>query len=75
MRQIEVVVTQLDQRGRRQDWREVVHKSAEALGLKASSVTTGFGPGDLPDLGGEHFTRLEPPRVAIVMRSLIDSTG
>ena len=68
-----VVVTQLDQRGRRQDWRQAVHKSAQALGLDASPVTTGFGPGDLPDLGGEYFVRVEPPRVALMMRDLIDA--
>jgi len=70
-----VVVTQLDQRGRRQDWRQAVHKSAQALGLDASPVTTGFGPGDLPDLGGEYFVRVEPPRVALMMRDLIDAYG
>ena len=68
-----LVVTQLDQRGRRPDWRQSVSRCAEALGLSASSVTTGFGPGDLPDLGGEHFVRLEPPRVAMLMRGAIDS--
>jgi zinc carboxypeptidase len=67
-----VVVTQSDQRGKRQDWRQVVRSSAAALDLKVTPVTTGLGLGDLPDLGGKYFVRLEPPRVAMVMRGHVD---
>lgn len=31
-------------------------------------VATGWGEGDLPDLGGEHFVLLQPPRVAVMGR-------
>jgi hypothetical protein len=35
------------------------------LSLTAIGVRTGYGPGDLPDLGGEHFVLLKPPRIAV----------
>ena len=66
-----VVVTQLDQRGRDPDWRQAVHREAQSMGVVAKSVTSGFGPGDLPDLGGDYFVRLETPRIAIASRAMI----
>jgi hypothetical protein len=42
------------------------------LHLTAVGVRTGYGPGDLPDLGGEHFVLLQPPRIAIVGRDPIE---
>jgi hypothetical protein len=42
------------------------------LNLTAIGVRTGYGPGDLPDLGGEHFILLKPPRIAIFGRDPIN---
>ena len=43
------------------------------VGLTVFPVTAGFGSGDLPDLGGEHFSRIESPRVAMAMRGSVDA--
>src|ERR1017187_3868854 len=43
----------------------VVSNICTELSLTAIGVRTGYGPGDLPDLGGEHFVLLKPPRIAI----------
>jgi hypothetical protein len=65
-----VVVTALDNRNlagnRLQD--QVVGAVVRELGLTAVGLSTGLGAGDLPDLGGEHFRRLEPPRLALLGR-------
>ena len=42
------------------------------LSVTAIGVRTGFGPGDLPDLGGEHFMLLKQPRIAIFGRDPIE---
>ncbi len=36
--------------------------------LAFSAVGTGMAPGDAPDLGGEHFVLLHPPRIAVLGR-------
>jgi hypothetical protein len=41
---------------------------SHALGLVPITIPGGMGPGDLPDLGGDHFTLLETPRVAVLTR-------
>jgi hypothetical protein len=40
--------------------------------VTAIGVRTGFGPGDLPDLGGEHFLLLKPPRIVILGREPVE---
>lgn len=45
-----------------------VAAAAHATGLEPVALATGLGPGDLADLGGEHFPVLEPPRLALVTR-------
>ena len=47
---------------------QVVSEECARLGLTAVGVKTGMGPGDLPDLGGEHFVLLHTPRIAILGR-------
>ena len=49
----------------------VVSNVCAELSLTAIGVRTGYGPGDLPDLGGEHFVLLKPPRIAIFGREPI----
>ena len=50
------------------DLGQVVHRAAAALDLEVTGVTTGLGDGDLPDLGGGHFQRLQTPRIALLAR-------
>jgi len=51
---------------------DVVSNVCAELKLTAIGVRTGYGPGDLPDLGGEHFVLLEQPRIAIFGRDPIE---
>ncbi len=61
-------VTRVDNRNVA-DWSKIVLDTAAAFGLAAESVAGGMGPGDLPDLGGQHFALLEAPRVAVLART------
>jgi hypothetical protein len=47
--------------------------AAAEVGLAFAPLSTGLGDGDLADIGGGHFTLLEPPRIALVGRSSISS--
>lgn len=69
-----VVVTRLDNRTYPDELASAVDRTARELGLRAVPVTSGLGAGDLPDLGGQHFRRLEPPRIALVGRGQFDFT-
>ncbi|MHB1308644.1 MAG: M14 family zinc carboxypeptidase, partial [Limisphaerales bacterium] len=69
-----VVVTRLDNRTFVGDLARVVGEVAKELELTARAISTGMGPGDLPDLGGEHFKRLERPRLAVLARGGVSST-
>jgi len=51
---------------------DVVSNVCAELNLTAVGVRSGYGPGDLPDLGGEHFILLHPPRIAIFGRDPIE---
>jgi len=42
------------------------------LSLRAIGLRTGLGPGDLPDIGGEHFVLLEPARIAVFGRDPVE---
>jgi len=68
------VVTVLDNRTYRDDLAAAVDQTARELGVRAAPVASGFGPGELADLGGRHFQRLEPPRVALLGRGRFDFT-
>ncbi len=63
-----VVVIPADNRSREGDLGQTVQRLAGELGLEAAGVTTGLGQGELPDLGGGHFQRLRPPRIALLAR-------
>lgn len=69
-----VLITRLDNRTFAQDLLETVSKTARELGLNAVAVTTGLGPGDVPDLGGMYFHRLLPPQIALAARGGADFT-
>jgi hypothetical protein len=63
-----VVITRLDNRSFAGDLRQTIDANARELGVRTVAVRSGLGEGDLPDLGGEHFKRLEPPRIALLSR-------
>jgi hypothetical protein len=63
-----VVIAVLDNRTIEKRLSEVVSQTAAELKLRAQAIGTGLGAGDLPDLGGEHFPRIEPPRLALFGR-------
>jgi hypothetical protein len=63
-----VVITATDNRTFGGDLPEAVNQTARELGLTVAAIDTGLGVGDLPDLGGDHFQRLEPPRLALLGR-------
>jgi len=63
-----VLATPLDNREFGGDWFQTTIQTGLKLGLTPAAVRSGLGPGDLPDLGGEHFRRLEPPRIALLSR-------
>ena len=68
-----VAVTRLDNRMFSGDLRETVAKTVAELGLGATAVSSGYAEGELPNLGGEHFKRLEPPRIALLTRGGVNS--
>lgn len=70
-----VVVTALDNRETADTLAQRVEQQAAGLGLELTAISSGLGPGDLPDLGGGHFLRLEPPRIALVGRGRLNSSG
>lgn len=63
-----VVVTVADNPGLAGKLRETVSGATEELNLHAVSITSGLGAGDLPNLGGEHFKRLQAPKIALLGR-------
>lgn len=63
-----VLVTALDNRRFAEELKQVVSLVASETEVTAVGVAGGLGEGDLPDLGGEHFQRMEPPRIALVGR-------
>ncbi len=67
-----VVITRLDNRTTAGDLRRLLSQTLDELGLRATAVATGFADGDLPNLGGERFQRLEPLRIALLSRSGVD---
>jgi hypothetical protein len=68
-----VLVTPLDNRTFSGDLREALTKTVAELGLGVTTVGSGYAEGDLPNLGGQHFKRLEPPRVALLSRGSVNS--
>lgn len=69
-----VVVTRLDNRSFQGDLTKVINDVASETGLIAVPVSTGFGKGEMPDLGGQYFQRLEPPRIALLTRGTVSAT-
>ena len=68
-----VLITLIDNRTFQGDLKQSVAQTAAELNLAAVAVSSGLGPGELPDLGGSHFPRLEPPRLALFGRDGLNS--
>lgn len=68
-----VVVLPFDNRRFDGEAGAVTDAAAGELGLAVTAVDTGLGEADLPDLGGGHFHRLEPPRIALLARQGVDA--
>jgi len=69
-----VVITTLDNRDFPGSLETTVDQTANELRLDGPRHPLGLGEGDLPDLGGEYFVRLEPPRIALLGRGSFNTT-
>ncbi|MBL8747003.1 MAG: peptidase [Phycisphaerae bacterium] len=63
-----VFITKKDNQGFAGDQMQVIREVCGEFGLRPRAVKSGMGPGDAPDMGGEHFVLLESPRVAVLTR-------
>ena len=63
-----VFVTAMDNPNRT-DLPAKITKQASLLNLDVGSTQSGYGPGDLPDWGGEHFRLLTKPQIAILSQA------
>lgn len=71
-----VIVSRRDNKIFAGDLHATVASVADECGVAVRAIGSGFGAGDLPDLGGGHFLLLERPRVAMLVRgevSIYDS--
>lgn len=67
-----VLVNRYDNEFFKGDLDQIVLATAAELHLAVRAVKTGYGKGDLPELGGSHFELLERPRIAILTRAGIN---
>jgi hypothetical protein len=66
-----VVVTRLDNR-RHPDLAALLRQTANEVPAAPVAIRGGLGEDDWPDLGGEYFRRLQPPRIALVGRGRVN---
>jgi hypothetical protein len=66
-------ITRIDNRDAPGDLAATVSAAAAELELVAWPIASGLGPGDLPDLGGEHFPLLHRPRIAVLSRAPVST--
>lgn len=52
---------------------QMAKTTADELGVALHAVNSGFGEGELPDWGGEHFRLLEQPQVGIISHGSFSS--
>jgi Zinc carboxypeptidase len=69
-----IVVLPSDNRRLAGDLTAMLEETGAALDLPIGAVTTGLGEGDLPDIGGGHFRRLEAPRIALLARGGVNAS-
>jgi len=63
-----IVVTRIDNQMFAGDLARTVNETLAEMGESAAEVVSGYGPGDLPDMGGRHFILLDAPRIAVLSR-------
>lgn len=63
-----IVVTRIDNQVFAGDLARTVNETLAEMGASAAEVVSGYGPGDLPDMGGRHFILLDAPRIAVLSR-------
>ena len=67
-----VFVTKVDN-PKNNDLVSIIDVTLRELDISASSVLSGYGKGDLPDWGGEHFRLLTKPQIALLGQSDFNS--
>ena len=67
-----VFVTKVDN-PKNNDLVSIIDMTLRELDISASSVLSGYGKGDLPDWGGEHFRLLTKPQIALLGQSDFNS--
>lgn len=67
-----VVVTRKDNTLFKGGLEQALGEVAQVAGVVATGLVSGMGPGDIPDLGGEHFVLLHQPRIALLGREPFD---
>ena len=67
-----VFVTKVDN-PKNSDLVSIIEVILRELDISASSVLSGYGKGDLPDWGGEHFRLLTKPQIALLGQSDFNS--
>ena len=67
-----VFVTKIDN-PKNNDLVSIIEVTLRELDISASSVLSGYGKGDLPDWGGEHFRLLTRPQIALLGQSNFNS--
>lgn len=67
-----VVVTQMDNL-KQPELLNRIAKTAMELGLSLHSIQSGYGQGDLPDWGGQHFRLLTKPQIGIISHGSFSS--
>lgn len=64
-----IAITRDDNR-RQADWQATAREVAEQLGLPLRAITHGRAPGQLADLGGQHWKLLAKPSIALLARGM-----
>ena len=67
-----VLVNRYDNEFYKGDLLKVVTDTANELSLSLQAITTGYGKGDLPELGGSHFELLARPQIALLARQMVN---
>lgn len=69
-----VLVTAADNRGFAGDALATAARLAAETGAAARALRSGYGAGDLADLGGPHFDLLTRPRIGLLVGPAVDTT-
>jgi hypothetical protein len=64
-----VLVNRYDNEFFKGDLLNLVTETANELSLAVRGISTGYGKGDLPELGGSHFDLLERPLIGLLTRA------